>query len=257
MSVKIKDLEFSYFNEKTLKGISANLNKGEFISVIGPNGTGKSTLIKCMNGILKAQQGDLSIDNIDINKLNHREIAKLISYVPQSSSSMFNINVFDMVLLGRRPYMTWHSRKKDKEIALKALQSLNIEKLALKPFNELSGGQKQKVIIARALAQETDIVILDEPISNLDIRHQIEVMEVLKKLVKTKGITAISVIHDLNVAIKYSDKVMILSEGKTMALGKPYEVITEENISKVYGVEVKCARLDDDLIIVPHKIKCS
>ena len=257
MNINIRELEFSYTNEKTLNGVSGDLEKGEFISIIGPNGTGKSTLIKCINGILKAQKGLLSINDVNIEAMTQNDIARVISYVPQSTSSLFNLSVFDMVLLGRRPHATWRSSKVDRLKALKAMKTLDIESLAMKSFNELSGGQKQKVVIARAIAQETKIIVLDEPISNLDIKHQIEVMEILKSLVDNTGVTAISVVHDLNIAIKYSNKIMVMHKGKAVAIGDPKIVLTKEMIASVYGVEVTCSNVEDNLVIIPQKIICS
>jgi len=255
MSIQMKNLEFSYSDEKTLNGLSAHLKKGEFISILGPNGTGKSTLIKCINGLLKPQKGCLSINGCDISGMKHREIAKIMSYVPQSSSSLFNLSVLDMVLLGRCSHASWRSGKKDCLKAIEALEYLNIESLAMRSFNELSGGQQQKVVIARALAQETEIIVLDEPISNLDIRHQIEVMEIIRELVDKKAITAICIVHDLNIASRYSDKVVIMNKGQAVAEGKPADVLTKEVIGEVYGVEVGMTHVDDGLYIYPLKVK--
>jgi iron complex transport system ATP-binding protein len=255
MSVKIKDLVFSYKNERTLDGVVGHMKKGEFVSVLGPNGTGKSTLIKCINGLLKPQNGSLHIHSVDINAMTRKEISRQISYVPQSTNNLFDMSVFDMVLLGRRPHIAWRSSKEDRVKALKAMKYLNIDDLALKNFNELSGGQQQKVVIARALVQETEIIILDEPISNLDIRHQIEVMEIVRNLVDTMGITAICIIHDLNIATRYSDKVVVLNKGKAVAVGSPQSVLTEEMIASVYGVEAQLTTVNDELLIIPNKVK--
>lgn len=257
MGIRIRDLIFSYDKNRILNGISMDIERGEFVSIIGPNGTGKSTLVQCINGILKIQQGVLSIYGMNIRHMNYKDIASYVSYVPQVSTSLFHMNVLDMVLLGRRPFMTWKHRKSDKLIALKALEALNIAHLAMRRFDELSGGQKQKVIIARALAQQAEIIILDEPINHLDIRHQIEVMDILKRLVKEENVTVIGVIHDLNIATKYSDKVVILNRGEIVDIGKPNRVLTKENIAKVYGVEIKHVHFENEMLIVPYKITCN
>lgn len=254
MGVKIEGLDFGYSSEKILDGVYGAINKGEFATIIGPNGTGKSTLVKCINGILKAQNGKVHIGGTDIGHMPLKDVGKMISYVPQSSNSLFNLSVFDMVLLGRRPHSSWRCSKNDREKALKALEFLNIEHLAMRNYNELSGGQQQKVIIARALAQETQIIILDEPISNLDIRHQIEVMEIIKELVNKAGVTVISIVHDLNLAIRYSDKIVVMNHGRIVAIGEPQKVMTEDIISSVYGVRAKLMRIDDDVYVIPQEL---
>ncbi len=255
MKIQIKDLEFSYSDDKVLKGINLNILPGECLSILGPNGTGKSTLIKCIDGLLKPQKGDIKIDGQNIKDLRREQIAKKLGYVPQSSASLFPLKVFDMVLLGRSPHITWKSTKTDQNKVLKALKMLNIENLAMKNFNEISGGQQQKVIIARALAQETDILLLDEATSNLDIRHQLEVMDIIRKLVDNLGISAVMIVHDLNIAARYSDKIIILNEGKVAVSGKPEDVLTKDNITSTYGVEVSVSKIDNKPCIIPLKAK--
>lgn len=255
MKIQIKDLEFCYGDKMILTGTNLEIAGGELVSIVGPNGTGKSTLVKCMNGLLKAQRGEIKIDNADVKKITRKQIAKKVSYVPQASTSLFNLNVFDMVLFGRRPHTTWRSSREDRVKALKALKILNIEDLALNNFNELSGGQQQKVIIARALAQETEIIILDEPISNLDIRHQMEVMDTIRELVDKAGISAVMVAHDLNIATRYSDRIVIMNKGEIIAVGKPEKVLTKESIADVYGVEADLFRIDNKPYIIPTSVK--
>ncbi|MCT4562717.1 MAG: ABC transporter ATP-binding protein [Maledivibacter sp.] len=255
MTVYINGLEFSYAREKILKGINLNILPGEHVCILGPNGAGKSTLIKCMDGLLKPQKGDIRIDGRSIGDMKREEIAKKLGYVPQSSTNLFTLKVFDMVLLGRRPHTTWRSSENDKRKVLNALELLNIEHLAMKNFNEISGGQQQKVIIARAIAQETDILLLDEATSNLDIRHQLEVMDIIRRLVDELGISAVMIVHDLNIAARYSDKIIIMNEGEIAAYGTPEEVLTEENISSVYGVEICIGDIKEKPYVVPLKAK--
>ena len=255
MKIQVRDLEFGYTKEKILKGIELSILPGEHVSIIGPNGAGKSTLIKCMDGLLKPQKGDIKIDGRCIRGMRREQIAKKIGYVPQSSASLFMLKVFDMVLLGRRPHTTWKNGEKDKKQVLNALRLLNIEHLAMKNFNEISGGQQQKVIVARAIAQETEMLLLDEATSNLDIRHQLEVMDIVRRLVDELGISAVMIVHDLNIAARYSDKIIMMHQGEIAAAGTPEEVLTEENISSVYGVEICIEAIKDKPYVVPLKAK--
>jgi iron complex transport system ATP-binding protein len=238
MKLMIQDVVFSYASTPVLDDITLELTPQETLAIVGPNGAGKSTLIKCIDGLLKFQKGSIFLDDKNIKKMGRAEIAKYIGYVPQTSKHLFPFTVFDMVLLGRRPHLNWRNSRGDILNALKALRLLNIEDLAMRNFNEISGGQQQKVIIARALAQEAEVLLLDEPTSNLDILHQLEVMELIKRLVSDIGVSAIISVHDLNLASTYSDKVIMLKRGKIVAAGDPFSVLTNENIASVYSVEV-------------------
>ena len=255
MTVKVSNLEFGYSFETVLNKISFNINKGEIISILGPNGAGKSTLIKCLDGLLNYKNGNIEIDGKSMKYMKRDEISKKIAYVPQSTSTLFSLRVFDMVMLGRRNYTSLKHKKTDCFKVLEAIKMLNIEHLAMKNFNQLSGGQRQKVIIARAIAQETDIILLDEATSNLDIRHQLEVMEIIKKFSRNFGITIIMILHDLNIASRYSDRIIILKNGDIAAMGSAKEVITEEKISSIYGVESHITNVGDKTHIVPLKVK--
>ena len=170
-------------------------------------------------------------------KMSMLELAKKLGYIPQSSAQVFPATVFDTVLLGRRPHVGWRSSEKDVKKALKALQMLNIEKFAMRDINELSGGQQQKVFIARALTQEPDVLLLDEPTSDLDIKHQLEVMDITKNIVREKGLSAIMAIHDLNLASRYADRIIMLNGGTIVDAGSPSAVLNSENIKHVYDVE--------------------
>jgi iron complex transport system ATP-binding protein len=254
MNLKIKELDFSYSGERVLKNISLDIEGNQCVAILGPNGAGKSTLIRCINKLLKPQKGLICINHININRLSRKELAKQLSYIPQTTMSLFSLQVFDMLLMGRRPHISWRASKKDREKVIESMKILNIEHLALRPFNELSGGMQQKVIIARAIVQETAIILLDEPISNLDIRHQFEVMNNVRELIKTKGILALMVIHDLNMAARYADKIIIMDEGKVVFYGSPGDVLSRTNISSVYGVDAHIGKIENRLSIVPIKI---
>ncbi|RLG32938.1 ABC transporter ATP-binding protein [Methanosarcinales archaeon] len=237
VKLKVKDVEFSYASVPILKNVCVELAESEMLSVVGPNGAGKSTLLRCIDRILSPQKGCILLDERDIKKISRMELAKKVGYIPQSTTSIFSATVFDVVLIGRRPHISWRSSEEDTEKVLETLQMLNIEEFAMRDINELSGGQQQKVFIACALSQEPDVLLLDEPTSNLDIRHQLEVMDIIKTIVREKRIAAIMAIHDLNLAARYADKIIMMNSGKIFSAGDPVSVLTPENIKHVYGVE--------------------
>jgi iron complex transport system ATP-binding protein len=237
--LNVQGLFFGYKNESILEDVAIQLNKGEVLSIVGPNGTGKTTLLKCIVGVARPKLGTISIDGKNTDQMTRRDLARCISYVPQSAPSKFPVTVFDAVLMGRRPYITWKPSKKDLEIVAAIIASMNLQDVALRDFDQLSGGQKQKVLLARAVAQETDYLLLDEPTSNLDLRHQIEVMEMISNMVMANGVAAILAMHDLNLASRFSHRMVMLNGGRLFCDGKPEQVMTEENIKIVYGVEAR------------------
>ncbi|MDI6902382.1 MAG: ABC transporter ATP-binding protein [Methanocellales archaeon] len=243
MRLEMFGVTFSYASTPVLENVTMKVDVSEILGIIGPNGAGKTTLLRCIDRILKLEKGSILLDGREMEEMSRREIAKHIGYVPQTTSGGFPTTVFDAVLLGRRPYISWGSSDRDIEKVLEALELLEIEDLALRDFNELSGGERQKVLIARALAQEPDVLLLDEPTSNLDIRHQLEVMEIIKNLVRERRISAVMAIHDLNLAARYSDRIIMLNGGSIFDAGSPTSVLTPENIKCVYGVE---AKVNDD-----------
>jgi len=248
-----KNIHFGYHSSEVLKDVSIEINDGKIASIVGPNGSGKSTLIKCIDHILIPGKGEISVDRINISDLSQMELARHIAYVPQSSLCVFPNTVFDAVIMGRRPDLGWTGSERDEAVVWNVLGLLGLESLALFPFNELSGGQQQKVLIARALAQETGVILLDEPTSNLDIWHQIDVMEIIHSLVKKQNITAIIAIHDLNMAARYSDTVIMMKHGEIVATGKPESVLNEENLASVYSIEAKIRCSGDIPHIIPLK----
>jgi iron complex transport system ATP-binding protein len=251
MNLKVKNVEFSYASTPILENVCMELAPSEILGIVGPNGAGKSTLLRCIDRILKPQRGSILLDGQEIKEMSRMEIARRMGYVPQTSTRVFPATVFDTVLMGRRPHLGWRSSEKDVEKVLDVLKLLGIVEFALRDFNEISGGQQQKVLIARALAQEADILLLDEPTSNLDIRHQLEAMDIIKKLVTEKGISAITAIHDLNLASRYSDRVIMLNGGSIFDAGNPSSVLTPENIKQVYGVEAVVRNESGRPYIVP------
>ena len=237
MKLVINGLSFSYNSITALKDVELELGFDEVLSIVGPNGSGKSTLLKCIDRILKPSQGAVLIDGRDVANIGLGELAKIIGYVPQSSTSTFPFTVFDMVLMGRKPYIRWIVSERDKEIVAEILKFLGISKLAARHFNELSGGEQQKVIVARALAQQPQILLLDEPTSNLDIKHQLEVLGIIKGLTRSRHLSVIMAMHDLNLASRFSDRMLLLKRGCVFAVGTPESVLTEENLESVYGVK--------------------
>ena len=255
MKLKIKNISFSYDSVDALKNISFEAEEGEILGIIGPNGSGKTTLLKCINRVLKPKGGVVMLDDMDLSVLNQREIAQKIGVVPQQSFSQFPFTVFDIVLMGRYPYITRFGgeKKEDFDMVEECLNLCGISHLAERLIIEISGGEYQRVIIARALAQNPKVLLLDEPTLHLDINHQIELLELLKSLAKKKNLIIIMVSHDLNLASRFSDKILILKEGKIYRAGLPEEVLTPQIIKEVYGIKVEILRskITNSLNIIP------
>ncbi|MDI9417265.1 MAG: ABC transporter ATP-binding protein [Methanothrix sp.] len=236
VNITIKSLTFGYNGSMILDGLNLVVEDSEVLGLVGPNGSGKTTLIKCIDKILKPK-GSILIDGRDIDTVSRTELAKRLGYVPQSSSTPLATTVFDTVLMGRRPHISWRVSDSDLDKVADILGLLHLENLAMRDFSQLSGGQKQKVLIARALAQEPEVLLLDEPTSSLDMKHQLEVMETIASLVKEKKISAIMALHDLNLASTFADKLAILKDGRIYAAGEPADLLNAANIREVYGVE--------------------
>lgn len=251
MILSIDGVEFSYRSRKVLNNIICKIKRGEVVSILGVNGAGKSTLLKCINKILKPKRGTILIENTNVQDIKGNDIAKKIGYVPQKSSGNY-MTVFDYVLMGRKPYIKWDITSRDINITYEVLKMIKFEEYALRYTNELSGGELQKAIIARALVQEPKILLLDEPTNNLDLKNQIEVMEIIRDISSTKNITSIAVMHDLNTALRYSDRFIMLKDGKIFAEGGR-EIINPDNIKEVYGVDVFIGEINGISVIVPKK----
>jgi iron complex transport system ATP-binding protein len=247
----VNNLTFGYTGTDVLHNFFMTIGDGQIVSIVGPNGSGKSTLIKCIDRILDPRSGDVLVDRQDLLKMKRKDAARRIAYVPQNSLRVFAHTVFDVVLMGRRPHLGWKANELDEGKVWEVLRLLGIEGLALAFFSELSGGQQQKVLIARALAQNTGILLLDEPTSNLDIWHQIDVMEILRTLVRRQRLTAIIAIHDLNMAARYSDRMLMMKKGKILANGMPDDVLTPDNLEAVYGIKATVKRIGDSPFVIP------
>lgn len=247
--LEVESLSYSYGNREILREICFSLSKGEMLFILGPNGSGKTTLLKCLNGILKPK-GAIYVEKMDMKKLEPSEIAKKFGYVPQRGEINF-LTVFDAILLGRKPYLRWDVSEKDIRIVEETIKMLKIEHLAIRKLNELSGGELQLVLIARAFAQQPKYLLLDEPTNNLDIRNQIEVMRLIKRAVEEKGISALVTMHDINLALNYAEKILLLKNGKIFAFGSR-DVINSEILNAVYGIKAEILRYDGRILVVPE-----
>lgn len=252
MILEIENLNFSYNKLQVLKNINLKINKGELITLIGPNGSGKSTLLKCINNYLKPVNGKIKIKQRNIKKISKRELAQIIAYVPQASEDICNINVFETVLMGRKAYSRWKATEKDKEIAANIISKTGLENIAFKEISNLSGGQRQKTFIARAVAQEAEIILLDEPTNNLDLRHQLEIFSLIREEIN-KGKTAIVTMHDLSLVNRFSDRIIMLKDGYVFSDGNNCS-LSVDKINSVYGVEVSFKEHNGRKIIIPERI---
>lgn len=239
LKLKLNKLSFGYSGLNVLTDVELEVELGEMLSIVGPNGSGKSTLLKCINRILKTKQNTVFVDGKDTTKLNLKELSRLIGYVPQNSTSAFPFTVFDIVLMGRKPFIEWSISQQDNDIVAETLAFLGISHLAMRHFDELSGGEQQKVVIARALVQQPELLLLDEPTSSLDIKHQLEILCTLKSLTLSSEHAVIASMHDLNLASRFSDRMVLLKQGHIYAVGTPEDVLTEKNIEIVYGIKAK------------------
>jgi iron complex transport system ATP-binding protein len=251
MKITVEELFFSYSETDVLKDVSLRVEEEEIVCIVGPNGSGKSTLVKCIEHLLTPKSGTVLFDGVDYRSISRMDIARLLGYVPQSNQYFFAATVFDTVLLGRRPYTSWQSGEHDIEVVVDILTRMELEGIALRNFNELSGGQQQRVLIARALDQEPRALILDEPTSALDIAHQLEVMDIIHDLVHEHRISVLMIVHDLNLAARYADRIILLREGEVFAEGPPSEVITRSNLADVYRIEASVRMYEGAVSVYP------
>ncbi|MDO8586535.1 MAG: heme ABC transporter ATP-binding protein [Armatimonadota bacterium] len=238
--LKISDLEVSYGLEPVVRGVSFDLKNGELVAVVGPNGSGKTTLLRALSRTIKPSKGAVYLDERDIFRFSSRELAREMAVVPQDSEVGFEFTALEIVLMGRSPHLGRFSLEgeRDLEIAREAMEQTATLDIADRAVNTLSGGERQRVIIARALAQQPRVILLDEPTSHLDINFQVEILELIRRLVREKQIAALAVLHDLNLAAHYCDWMILLKDGRVHAAGEPEDVLTADNVRQVYGVEV-------------------
>ena len=240
MTLEIKDIDAYYGNVKVLGNVDFSAAYGELLGVIGPNGSGKTTLLRTISRILKPKVGTILLEGEEVMEMKNKEFSRKFAAVAQDTSVNFDFTALDIVLMGRNPHLgrLELETERDVEIARRCMELTNCWHLAERPITELSGGERQLVIIARALTQEPKVLLLDEPTSHLDINYQIEIMELLKRLTSHEGLIVIAVIHDLNLAAQYGDRLILMHKGKIVSTGTQQEVLTAENIKKTFGADV-------------------
>lgn len=247
--LRVKDLKFHYQGgPQILKEINFKLEDGRFLSVLGNNGAGKSTMLKCFNRIIDPEEGSISLDGEEIQRMPMREVAKRIAFVAQTVPST-QMTVHDMVMLGRKPYMQWGFTENDHRIVHEAMDRLGLTEMRGRFLNELSGGERQKVMLARALAQRPKLLLLDEPTSSLDLKNQYQVLQTVKDICHETGIAAIMVIHDLNLALRFCDRFLLMRDGEVFRYGDA-QVIDREAIWQIYGVQGETADVRGQKIVM-------
>ncbi len=237
---QVREVYYRYTDRWVLEDISLEVMEGEILGIIGPNGSGKSSLLKLLSRVNVPQKGDISLREVDINLMAQMDLAKCVAVVPQESSFFFPFTVGEIVLMGRVPHLRGRlfESSHDMNVAMEVMTWMDIAGLEGRPVTEISGGERQRAIIARALTQEPDVLILDEPTTSLDIGHQMDIYNILTRLNIEKGLTMIISSHDLNLSSQYCHRLMLMSRGRIYAVGTPSEVITEENIRDVYACPV-------------------
>jgi iron complex transport system ATP-binding protein len=246
--IEVENISFAYAGNEVLKNISFTVQPGECVGVLGNNGAGKSTLITCLNRIHTPKTGRVRIDNQDVLKMKQREIARRISYVAQKNE-LSRTTVFDSVLLGRKPYIGWTVSQKDLDLCDEMIERVGMSEFKLRYVNELSGGELQKVMLARALVQQPKLLLLDEPTSSLDPKNQHGMLTLVQKLARERSISVLIVIHDLSLALRYCDKFLFIKNGVVYKYGDE-TIITAETISTVYGIDSVVTEVDGRKIVV-------
>lgn len=243
-AVNVEQLAYSYGRDSVLDDISFVVSKGDFFIIIGPNGSGKTTLLKLLSGILKPVAGDLVIDAKPLQSYSRKELSRSIAYVPQMIQTDFPFTVREVVLMGRTPHLGLLGLEglEDRELAEEAMGFTEVAHLAERKLNELSGGECQRAYIARAICQQTRIILLDEPTASLDLAHQVRIMDLMEKLQQERKTTVVMVSHDVNLAAMYGSRLLLLKNGRVLRMGAPAEVMNHANLEDAYG----CRLLVDD-----------
>jgi iron complex transport system ATP-binding protein len=249
MILNVLGVDFTYSGCSVLSGVDFQLEGGELLAILGPNGVGKTTLLKCINAIHRPSCGAVMVEGRDVLAMRPDEIALGIGYVAQKSETA-RLTVFDAVLMGRKPHIRWRVGEHDLKIVDSAIRRLHLEKLALRYIDQLSGGELQKVVIARAMVQEPQLLLLDEPTSSLDLKSQIDILTMIRRVVDEHRIGAVMTMHDLNTALRYADKVLFLKDGTIHSEGPTCDV-TSEMIEEVYGLPVHIHHVHGHPLIVP------
>ena len=236
--ITVANLTFAYDKRVIFNDLSVAFPQGGFCSILGPNGSGKTTLLKCVVGLLQPGGGTITLNGRALPEYRKTELAREIAYVPQYQDIVFDISVFDYVMLGRNPYQTpWEmQRPEDKEVVEEMLQRCKVWNYRDSLMQALSGGERQRVMVARAMAQQTGIMLLDEPLANIDVTHKFEIMDILQQLNEEQGVSILIILHDLPIAKAYSKQILLLKEGKMLQYGDTDAVLTEENIRNCFGL---------------------
>ena len=253
MLLSVKKLNAGYENKKIIDELSLNVEKGEIVTILGPNGSGKSTLLNCLTRYIRPMSGKIFLENEDIYDKSIKEFSKRVAILSQHNSLTGNVTVKQLIYYGRLPHKKWYERKnkEDYEIVKQSMEYTDTLQYENKFLNSLSGGEQQRVWIAMALAQTPDLLLLDEPTTYLDISHQIELMKLICDINRDKNITVIMVLHDLNQASQYSDKIVLMKEGKIYDYGTPKDVINYESLKNVYNIKCHIHEHYNKLIITP------
>ena len=241
MSIEADQITFSYGSRFTLSKASLEVRSGELVAIVGANGSGKTTLLKIISGLLPREGGDLRIDGLSLDSLSSRARARHIAYVPQSHQPVFDFTVQEAVLLGRIPHRgayAGYESEEDHRAAEEAITLLELEPLRQAPITELSGGELQRVLLARAVAQHAGNLVLDEPTSHLDVAHQVAVLRILSRLCSERGLSIVASIHDLNLAATHCDSIVAISRGRIVAQGTPAEILTRDRLRELFGIDL-------------------
>lgn len=251
--MEVQNLDFQYHSSAPiLRDVGFEVLPGQCLAILGNNGAGKSTLLKCLNRILTPQTGTVYVEKSNILELPLSAVAKQMAFVSQSSPTG-RLTVYDMVMLGRKPYIRWGVRREDEAIVEVILERMGLQEMAARFVDELSGGEGQRVMLARALAQQPKVLLLDEPTSNLDLRSQHEVLDLVTRIARESAIAVVMVIHDLNLALRYCQRFLLMKDHRVYAAGGK-EIITCDNIKAVYQIPVRIYEMDGDPIVIPEHI---
>ena len=239
IKIEMQDVSIGYGHKAVLKGLTFQVSPGEMVGLIGPNGCGKSTVIRALSHIILPYSGKILLNGQDVNRLSRRDLARLLAVVPQMPLLPSAFTAFEIVLMGRNPHLglLQYEGPEELSIAWQAMEKTGTQSLAERRVSELSGGEIQSLLITRALAQETKAILLDEPTANLDIGRQVEILDLIKSLCRNSNLAVLAALHDLNLATQYCDQLVLINNGRIHAEGTPSEVITAENIAAVYGAE--------------------
>lgn len=251
MILQAEGLDFRYPPREVLRQISLRVHPGEMLVLLGPNGSGKTTLLRCLDGLLSPHGGTVLLGDRPLDRLGAKDVARTLGYVPQRSEPR-RLAVYDAVLLGRLPHIRGRISRRDHEAVERALEDLGLQSLALRSLDEMSGGEAQKVLLARALAQEPRILLLDEPTSNLDLRNQVEILQLLRRCAAERDLGVILTLHDLNTAFRYGDRFLFLKKGRVRHL-LTREEISAPVLEEVYDLPVQLARFGGFPVVVPFR----